>query len=89
MRSHHPSTPHRLRPRARPGSGTPEDPIAAGCGWFDSSQDLHQGLNVVELDLPQAALAQVPLHWWVRWELDRVVSPPVACADAWSAQDRH
>lgn len=86
MRSH-PSMPPRSRTHPRPG--TPDEQVSAGCGWFDSSLDLHQGLAVVELDPPQAAQAQVPLHWWVRSELDRVVSPPVACADAWSGQDRH
>lgn len=49
-----------------------------GCGWFDSSMDLHQGLNVVELDLPQARQASVPLGWWMRWELGLEGLPSIA-----------
>jgi hypothetical protein len=39
------ATPPR-RKRARQGAGGEES--AAACGWFDSSQDLLQGLSVVE-----------------------------------------
>jgi hypothetical protein len=45
----------------------PEEPPAesAGCGWFESSQDLTQGLQVSELAPTDAAL---PLAWWLQWQ---------------------
>lgn len=42
----------------------PGAPIASGCGWFDSSFELRQGLQVVELALPE------------RWPFD---PPPWEC----------
>ena len=38
---------------------------SAGCGWFESSQDLTQGLQVSELAPTDAAL---PLAWWLQWQ---------------------
>ena len=34
-----------------------------GCGWFDSSWELQQGLRVVEHDTLQRLPPEVPLEW--------------------------
>lgn len=47
----------------------PVDEVPRGCAWYDSSYELHHGLQVNELVEP-AALAQLPLSWWLAWELD-------------------
>lgn len=45
-----------------------DSPMLAGCGWFDSSFELRQGLQVIELSLPE--------HWpldspsWAHQTLD-------------------
>jgi len=61
---------HRLAPlpeMALPSEPAAEEPVAesAGCGWFESSQDLTQGLQVSELAPTDAAL---PLAWWLQWQ---------------------
>jgi hypothetical protein len=53
------------RPRAHEG----EDDAPAGCGWFDSSHDLHQGLCVRELDSPAALARELPLPAWIDLQL--------------------
>ena len=45
------------------------DEVPRGCAWYDSSYELNHGLQVSELQEP-AALAQLPLSWWLAWELD-------------------
>lgn len=45
------------------------------CGWFDSSQDLLEGLRVVVHDEPDALAALVPLAWWLQWELEACAPP--------------
>ena len=47
--------PHEQRPR--------------GCGWFDSSQDLREGLCVSEHAAADAAAAQLPVMAWVELQL--------------------
>lgn len=37
----------------------------AGCGWFDSSWNLRQGLQITEIDTNDATL---PLGWWLAWQ---------------------
>ena len=34
-----------------------------GCGWFDSSWELQQGLRVVEHDTLERLPPEVPLEW--------------------------
>lgn len=46
---------------------SPERP--AGCGWFDSSQDLREGLSVREHRAGEAANAALPLAAWIEVEL--------------------
>lgn len=41
----------------------PSEERPLGCGWFDSSHDLHQGLQVGEAD--GQALALLPLSDWL------------------------
>lgn len=40
-----------------------------GCGWFDSSHDLHRGLLVREHASPDAVAAQLPLGFWLQLHL--------------------
>jgi hypothetical protein len=44
-----------------------EEDRPLGCGWFDSSHDLQQGLQVGEAD--SRALAQLPLADWLTFEM--------------------
>lgn len=53
-------------PRRPPGEPDPDRPL--GCGWFDSSHELHQGLQVDEAPDAQA-LAQLPLGDWLALQL--------------------
>lgn len=39
------------------------------CGWFDSSQDLREGLRVSEHDGGDAVCAQLPVMAWVQLQL--------------------
>ncbi len=39
------------------------------CGWFDSSQDLREGLCVSEHDGSDAVCAQLPVMAWVQLQL--------------------
>lgn len=53
----------------RDGCNPPADERALGCGWFDSSHELVQGLVVREAD--GAALSALPLSVWLELELHR------------------
>jgi hypothetical protein len=44
----------------------PQEP-AGGCGWFDSSHELHAGLQVTEHLSPEQVANEVPLGWWLDW----------------------
>jgi len=39
------------------------------CGWFDSSQDLREGLCISEHDSGDAVCAQLPVMAWVHLQL--------------------
>lgn len=43
--------------------------IAQGCGWFDSSHELQQGLLVREHSDPSALAAEMPLGPWLELHL--------------------
>ena len=70
----------RPRPASRPctpdwvnaGSG-PAEPVLdgelPGCGWFDSSHELHAGLQVTEHLTPEPVANEVPLGWWLDWQM--------------------
>ena len=58
----------------RPAPRPPVDDVPRGCAWYDSSYELQRGLRVSELAEP-AALAQLPLSWWLAWELDAALPP--------------
>lgn len=48
----------------------PPDPHAERrCGWFDSSQDLREGLSVSEHEASEAVCAQLPVMAWVQLQL--------------------
>ncbi|MCC6247197.1 MAG: hypothetical protein IT499_05515 [Rubrivivax sp.] len=47
-----------------------DDPVAdRRCGWFDSSQDLREGLAVSEHEPNDAVCAQLPVMAWVQLQL--------------------
>lgn len=62
------------RPEVHPAQ--PADERPPGCGWFDSSHDLHTGLHVTEHREVESVVNQIPLSWWLGWELD-AARPPV------------
>jgi hypothetical protein len=68
--------PPRVRRVALPdwvaAAGEPEeqrlDEVLLGCGWFDSSHELHAGLQVTEHLTPERVANEVPLGWWLDWQ---------------------
>jgi hypothetical protein len=44
------------------------DEVLLGCGWFDSSHELHCGLQVTEHLTPERVVNEVPLGWWLDWQ---------------------
>jgi len=44
------------------------DEVLLGCGWFDSSHELHAGLQVTEHLTPERVVNDVPLGWWLDWQ---------------------
>jgi hypothetical protein len=44
------------------------DEVLLGCGWFDSSHELHSGLQVTEHLTPERVANEVPLGWWLDWQ---------------------
>jgi hypothetical protein len=44
------------------------DDVLLGCGWFDSSHELHAGLQVTEHLSPERVANEVPLGWWLDWQ---------------------
>lgn len=44
------------------------DDVLLGCGWFDSSHELHAGLQVTEHLTPERVANEVPLGWWLDWQ---------------------
>ena len=46
-----------------------EEDRAQGCGWFDSSHDLHSGLMVREHVCVDTVANEVPLAFWLDLEL--------------------
>jgi hypothetical protein len=44
------------------------DEVLLGCGWFDSSHELHSGLQVTEHLTPERVANEVPLGWWLGWQ---------------------
>ncbi len=60
---------HRRRqPLPRRAATEPDPDRPLGCGWFDSSHELHQGLQVEEAPDAQT-LAQLPLSDWLALQL--------------------
>lgn len=51
----------------QPAQAPDEGP--AGCGWFDSSHDLNRGLLVTEFASPDPVANEVPLGWWLDWQM--------------------
>ena len=47
----------------------PPDTTSPGCGWFDSSHDLHAGLQVTEHLTPEPVAHELPLGWWLDWHM--------------------
>jgi len=57
-----------LAPEANEDDASDSD-IRTGCGWFDSSHDLNQGLSVRELAEPASLARELPLPAWIDWQL--------------------
>jgi hypothetical protein len=77
------------RPTVRPAApdwvnatlGAPQpDPQDAvhGCGWFDSSHELHAGVQVTEHLTPEQVANEVPLGWWLDWQSSGAGQRPLA-----------
>jgi hypothetical protein len=49
-------------------AGTQPDERLSGCGWFDSSHELHAGLQVTEHLSPERLANELPLGWWLDWQ---------------------
>ncbi len=56
-----------------------EEPAGpTGCGWFDSSHELNAGLQITEHLSPQTVANEVPLGWWLDWQLQPMAGHPAA-----------
>ena len=56
-------------------SPQPLDELLRGCGWFDSSHELHAGLQVTEHLSPEPVANEVPLGWWLDWQTRATLAP--------------
>jgi hypothetical protein len=56
-------------------SATEELQAPPGCGWFDSSHELHAGLLVTEHLTPERVANEVPLGWWLDWQAQSQPAP--------------
>ena len=52
---------------AAASKAVPSEP-PLGCGWFDSSHELHCGLLVSEHLTPERVANEVRLGWWLDWQ---------------------
>jgi len=52
-----------------------DDGVTPGCGWFDSSHELHQGLEVREHAGAEGLGSELPLTIWLGLVLDGVAEP--------------
>lgn len=48
------------------GTAAEEGPPCFGCGWFDSSLDLRQGLEVMEHMSLGPVARDLPVAWWLQ-----------------------
>lgn len=67
-------------PAAGDGALEADDAGPAGCGWFDSSHDLQQGLLVQEHLSPDSLAQELPLDAWLAlhlagWQPGRLQQP--------------
>ncbi len=64
----------RRRAKAATAEAVPEQPAdeaaAPGCGWFDSSHELHQGLVVLEHSGAEGLATELPVTVWLQLALD-------------------
>lgn len=56
-------------------SALEDDERPSGCGWFDSSHELHSGLCVSVHESPDELVRLAPLRWWLQWKLEGVLPP--------------
>jgi len=55
--------------------------MAHGCGWFNSSHELHAGLLITEHDSPDPVANDLPLDVWLAWHVAGPSAPgQAACA---------
>lgn len=62
-------TPHWVNARIDQPEPVAEEAVPQGCGWFDSSHELHEGLQVTEHLTPEPVVNDVPPGWWLDWQL--------------------
>lgn len=68
-----PTTPDWVNAGGPPSEEPPDDALPS-CGWYDSSHELHAGLQVTEHLTPDPVANEVPLGWWLNWQSG--VAPP-------------
>ncbi|MDO8420079.1 MAG: hypothetical protein Q7S90_08585 [Rubrivivax sp.] len=54
---------------AMPAAARPDEEVLGGCGWFDSSHELQNGLWVREHASPDEVAAELPLASWLELHL--------------------
>jgi hypothetical protein len=62
------NTPASRKPATAAADATQRDELP-GCGWFDSSHDLHRGLCVQEHASPETLARELPLASWLELQL--------------------
>ncbi len=67
QRVHRPVAPDWVNAGTEPSPQQPDETLL-GCGWFDSSHELHVGLQVTEHLTPDHVANEVPLGWWLDWQ---------------------
>lgn len=67
--------------RPRRAREAPADEPPPGCGWFESSHELQQGLQVHEHASPDAVAAQLPLADWIALHLAAGCKPETRMRD--------
>ena len=56
----------------------PDEDLPRGCGWFDSSHELHCGLSVQEHANPDSLVRELPLASWIELHLSGWSAPSPA-----------
>ena len=60
-----------------------DEHTAPGCGWYDSSHELHQGLVVLEHSAAEGLGAELPVTVWLKLALHDASAAGLAGDGAW------